>query len=246
MCGRYSLTADTDALVEVFEVPTWPEPALELPRYNIAPTQFAPALILGPEGRRLGSLRWGLIPFWAKDPSIGSRLINARSETVRSKPAFRDAFERRRCLIPADGFYEWRAEAGPRRPKTPYWVHRPDRRTFTFAGLWERWRSPEGPPLHSFTVLTTDANRWIAPLHDRMPVVIRPEDRDTWMAADSPVEALVELLTPAPEDLFAAFPVSPAVNKPANEVAQCIDPVGPLIGPADEWPKDEPEELSLL
>ena len=123
MCGRYTLTKTADELVEVFDVRSTPDFALDLPRFNIAPTQVAPVLVLGPEGRRLGALKWGLVPFWADDPSVGNRLINARSESVREKPSFREAFQRRRCLIPADGFYEWRAQEGGG-PKTPYWIHR--------------------------------------------------------------------------------------------------------------------------
>ncbi|HSR43265.1 MAG TPA: SOS response-associated peptidase [Longimicrobiales bacterium] len=227
MCGRYSLATTTDELVEVFDVAEAPAFDFGLPRWNIAPTQDVPTLVLGREGRRLGPLRWGLVPFWADDPSIGNRLINARSETAHEKPAFREAFPRRRCLVPADGFYEWKRPPEGKGPRTPYWIHAADGHLLTLAGLWERWRPPEGEPLHTFTILTTRANRWMEPIHGRMPVVVAPEDRNAWMDRDTPVEAARELLGPAPEGLLAAREVSTHVNKPENDDPACVEPVGP-------------------
>jgi putative SOS response-associated peptidase YedK len=220
-----------DDLVEVFEVT---EVALEehKPRYNIAPTQQAPVLVLGSAGLRLGSLRWGLVPFWAADPRIGNRMINARSESVASTPAFRESFRTRRCLVPADGFFEWMAgEAGesaarkgkPR--KDPFWIHRPSQRPFTFAGLWSRWRSPEGERLHTFTILTTRVNDRLRPLHDRMPVVIHPPDRQAWLSPDADLAALKGLLFPAPDSFFEAWPVSRAVNSPDVDGPICVLPL---------------------
>ena len=225
MCGRYTLTKTADELVEVFDVTSAPDFALDLPRFNIAPTQVVPVLVLGPEGRRLGALKWGLVPFWADDPSIGNRLINARSESVREKPSFREAFQRRRCLIPADGFYEWQSQEGGG-PKTPYWIHRPGREPFTLAGLWDRWRPDEGEPLHTFTILTTRASDWMVPLHDRMPVIIGEADRDRWMSRDTSEEDAHAMLSPPSEDYFTAYPVSREVNKPANDDPGCIELVG--------------------
>ena len=231
MCGRYSLTSPLDDLVEVFEVS---EVALEehRPRYNIAPTQQAPVLVLGSSGLRLGSLRWGLVPFWAEDPRIGNRMINARSESVATMPAFRESFRSRRCLVPADGFYEWMANAeaeAPARkgkaPKDPFWIHRPDQKPFTFAGLWARWRSPEGERLQTFTILTTRVNDRLRSLHDRMPVVIGPEDRSAWLAPDTVPATLQALLVPASDSFFEAWPVSRAVNSPNVDEPICVLPL---------------------
>jgi putative SOS response-associated peptidase YedK len=230
MCGRYSLTSPLDDLVEVFEVS---DVALveHKPRYNIAPTQEAPTLVLGPAGMRLGSLRWGLVPFWADDPRIGNRMINARSESVATMPAFRESFRDRRCLVPADGFFEWMAGEGARQDKKgkprkdPYWIHRPDQRPFTFAGLWARWRSPAGERLQTFTILTTRANARLRPLHDRMPVVIHPEDRRVWLSPDTEPAALAALLAPAPDALFEAWPVSRLVNSPEVDEPICVLPL---------------------
>lgn len=230
MCGRYTLTAPADELVEVFDVDAltfddWP------PRYNLAPTQDAPVIVRGHSGeRRMGTMRWGLVPAWADDPSIGGRLINARSETAAKKPAFRDAFEARRCLVPADGFYEWQkrtAPAGGKPVKVPWWIHRPDRRPFAFAGLWERWRADvEAAPLVTFTILTTEPNERVRALHDRMPVIL--PDRaaeERWLAPGAGAEELAALLRPAPDDYLEAWPVSTAVNRPANDGPELVEPV---------------------
>lgn len=232
MCGRYTLTAPADELVEVFDVGAltfdhWP------PRYNLAPTQDAPIVVRGREGeRRLGLMRWGLVPGWADDPSIGGRLINARAETAAGKPAFRDAFAERRCLVPADGFYEWQrrpAPSGGKPVKVPWWIHRPGRRPFAFAGLWERWRSAGGgSPLVTFTILTTEPNERVRPLHDRMPVIL--PDRaaeDRWLSPDARADDLAELLTPVAGDYLEAWPVSTAVNRPANDAPELIERLEP-------------------
>ena len=229
MCGRYSLTSPLDDLVEVFQVS---EIALEdyRPRFNIAPTQQVPILARGGAGLRLGMLRWGLVPHWADDPRIGNRMINARSETVATMPAFRDAFRLRRCLVPADGFYEWMTTEGGepgkrgKASKTPYWIHRPDRAPFAFAGLWERWRSPAGERLNTFTILTTSASERIRPLHDRMPVVIRPEHWSIWLDPNTDAASLRALLEPAPDAFFDAWPVSKAVNSPEVDDPICVLP----------------------
>jgi len=177
----------------------------------------------GPLSRRLDLLRWGLIPFWAKDPGIGARMINARAETVAEKPAFRAAFRRRRCLIPADGFYEWRRE-GPR--KQPYHFRLPDGGPFAMAGLWERW-SPEGAdPIETCTILTTDANDVVRPVHHRMPVILLPEAYETWLDPDVDDRgALAPLLVPLAGDAIVGHAVSTHVNAPVNDDPTCVDPL---------------------
>jgi len=218
MCGRFTLTS-IDGLVEEFG--TLVLPADLRPRYNIAPTQAVP--IIANENRGAVELvRWGLIPHWAKDASIGNRMINARSETLASKPAFRAAFTRRRCLVLADGFYEWRRTG---KAKVPYFIRRASRRPFSFAGLWERWKAPDETDVRSCTIVTTEADELIAPLHDRMPVIVLPEDRARWLAPD-PVtsDEVADILRPAPLEDLELFEVSPLVNSPANDSPECIAP----------------------
>lgn len=193
------------------------------PRYNIAPTQAVLAVVRGPDGLRAGWLRWGLIPYWAKDESIGNRLINARSETLGEKPSFREAFRKRRCLIVADGFYEWRRTG---ETKTPVWIHRASRRPFAFAGLWERWRSPEGEPIVSCTIVTTEAIDTLRPIHPRMPVILPPDARDVWLDPDSAPDALERVLRPYPDDDLRFHEVSTLVNSPRNDDPECIEEVG--------------------
>ncbi len=226
MCGRYTLTTPLEGLREVFLFEGAPNLA---PRYNIAPTQEVPAVRLGPEdgGRRLVSLRWGLIPSWAKEASIGSRMINARAESVAEKPAFRTAFRQRRCLIPADGFYEWQAR--PSGPKQPYHIARAAGGPFAFAGLWERWSERGGEePVESFTIVTTEANRRLAAIHHRMPVILAPADHAAWLDPASGIDALQALLRPAPEEAFVATPVSTRVNAVRHDDPSLVEPAPPL------------------
>lgn len=229
MCGRYSLTSPLDEVVEVFEVGhlafgDW------VPRFNVAPTQTAPVLLQSSDGeRRLGPMRWGLVPPWARDSKIGSRMINARAETVWRKPAFRDAARHRRCVVPMDGFYEWRAAADPeggRTQKTPFWIHRPDRGVFGVAGLWERWRDPAGDaePLVTFTILTTDASEWMRPLHDRMPVILDSAGVATWLDGGRDEEELIQVVGATEHAKLEAWEVSRAVNRPVNDGPQLIEP----------------------
>ncbi len=191
------------------------------PRYNIAPSQDAPVVRAADDGgaRELAMLRWGLIPPWAKEAAIGNRMINARAETAAEKPSFRAAFKKRRCLVPADGFYEWKLE-GTR--KQPYRVFLDGGGTLAFAGLWERWRGG-GETIESFAILTTDANPLLAPIHDRMPVILEPAAWPAWLEVEgTPPEALAALLAPAPDDALDAYPVSTRVNSPRNDDADCI------------------------
>ncbi len=222
MCGRFALFTSPEALARLFGVAE--APALE-PRYNIAPTQNIAAVRIAPEGkaREWALLRWGLVPFWAADPRIGSRLINARSETAAEKPAFRHAFRLRRCLVPADGFYEWQRLARERRP---YFIRLRERETFAIAGLWEEWRGPEGVAIASCTLLTTEANALMRPLHDRMPAILPPQDYDLWLDPDvQRPEALLPLLKPYPAEAMIAYPVRPLVNNPANDSPLCVKPL---------------------
>lgn len=223
MCGRFALFASPEALARLFGLDE--APALE-PRYNVAPTQNIAAMRVKPETRKreLTLLRWGLIPFWAQDPSIGSRLINARSETAADRPAFRRAFHARRCLVPADGFYEWRRSE--RRRGQPHFIRMRREEPFAIAGLWEEWQGPEGVVVASCALLTTDANELVRPLHDRMPVILAPHDYDLWLDPDvQRPEALLPLLRPYPAQEMIAYPVRSLVGNPANDSPLCIEPL---------------------
>ncbi|HEX6900686.1 MAG TPA: SOS response-associated peptidase [Thermoanaerobaculia bacterium] len=223
MCGRYTLSTPSDDLALLFDISElMPLP----PRYNLAPTQEAAVVRVTEPGapRRLDLLKWGLIPYWAKEAAIGNRLINARSETVVEKASFKTSFKKKRCLIPADGFYEWKKEG---KLKQPYLIHRKDGKPFAFAGLWSSWRDPErGQPVETFTILTTDANDLMRPLHDRMPVILDRENFDLWL--DPKVEDMAKLqplLVPHSSEDFEAFPVSRLVNSPTNDLPNCIEPL---------------------
>jgi putative SOS response-associated peptidase YedK len=221
MCGRFTLTVSARVLSDLFDVP---EVAEFEPRYNIAPTQpVLAARSRDGENRELATMRWGLIPHWAKDAKIGARMINARGETVATKPAFRSAVKRRRCLIPSDGFFEWQ-KVGSR--KQPHLIRFADQRAFAFAGLWERWRPSDGDAIESCTIITASPNELIAEYHDRMPVILPPSAFDEWLSA-APLadERLAALLTPHPEDEMEVFPVSTRVNKPVNDDPECIKPL---------------------
>ncbi|HBL16889.1 MAG: hypothetical protein A2X36_01860 [Elusimicrobia bacterium GWA2_69_24] len=219
MCGRYTQTAGLDVLRDRFLLDQ--VPAEVLPRYNIAPGQDAP-VVLTRKARCLEALRWGLIPGWAKNPAIGSRLINARCETALEKPAFRQALERRRCLVPADGFYEWK---GVGRAKLPFRFHRRDKEPFAFAGIWDAWKDPEGPELRTFAILTTEANSSVRPVHPRMPVILYPEDEAAWLDAAATPEDLLDGLAPYPPDALTAYPVSRRLNSAQNDDRSLIEPV---------------------
>ncbi|MEE8147325.1 MAG: SOS response-associated peptidase [Longimicrobiales bacterium] len=219
MCGRYALATPAEELTEVFDVP--PISFDYRPKYNIAPTQEAPVVASDSRGKRMGLLRWGLVPFWAKDVGIGNRMINARCETLLSKPAFKYAVESRRCLVLADGFYEWCAGADGR---VPHWIHLPDGGPMAFAGLWERWDGGEDEPLFTFTIVTTDASPSIERIHDRMPVILEEDARERWLDRDLPGESAAELLSPYEGEL-REHEVSRLVNSPANDVPECRDPV---------------------
>lgn len=219
MCGRYTLTSAPEAIRALFryaERPNFP------PRFNVAPTQPIAVVRLVEGKRQFALVRWGLLPSWVKDPRAFTLLINARGESVNDKPAFRNAMKYRRCLIPADGFYEWQARGGR---KQPFYIRARSGEPFAFAGLWETWMGPNGEELETAAIVTTVANTTLAPLHDRMPVIVPPEAYDIWLdgAAVDAVTASA-LIAPAPENLLEAFPVSTDVNRTANDNAKLIEP----------------------
>ena len=219
MCGRYTLASPTERLAEEFG---FDGTSVELaPNYNVAPTQGVAAVLEEGGQRRLEVLRWGLIPPWADDPGIGSRMINARSETAPGKPSFRRAFRERRCLIPADGFYEWQRTNGA---KQPYYIHMEDGRPFAFAGLWESWDKGGEGEVRTCTILTTGANALVGEVHDRMPVILAHDAYDVWLDPASERDELTGLLAPYPEDEMEAYPVSRFVNSPSNNDPRCIEP----------------------
>lgn len=233
MCGRYSLSTPGELVAEVFEV----EESLALePRYNIAPTQTAPIVreSRSEDRRVLRSARWGLVPYWAKDPSIGARAINARSETLARMPSFREPFRRRRCLVPADGFFEWQKRGSG---KQPYHLTLADGTLFAFAGLYDRWRRAEDEWLESFTIVTAEPNGLVEPIHDRMPVILPRESYSLWLDPGiQATEALESLLSPYPAERMLATPVGSLVNSPRNDSSACIEAVE--LDP-------EPENLTL-
>ncbi|MGE5189033.1 MAG: SOS response-associated peptidase [Gemmatimonadota bacterium] len=221
MCGRFALFSPEEILAALFGVEGAGFPP---PSYNIAPSRAVAAVRAVPEAparRELALLRWGLVPSWAKDPAIGNRMINARAETAPGKPSFRSAFRRRRCLVPADGFYEWRKTGGR---KQPYYVRMADGKPFAIAGLWERWEGADGD-IESCVLLTTGPNDLLAPIHDRMPVILSPAGYGPWLDPEGhDPAALLPLLRPFPPDGMVAFPVRTLVNNPAADDPRCIEP----------------------
>ncbi len=244
MCGRFTLNQSAAALAQVFHVHEVPDLAAQ---YNIAPTQMVATVLQNPEGgkREFKQLHWGLIPSWAKDSGMGVKLINARAETIAEKPAFRSAFKHRRCLVLADGFYEWQGQQGK---KQPFYFRLQDGQPFAFAGLWERWRQPvrvasptgeAGTPTNeeiiSCTILTTAANELLQPIHERMPVILEPQDYDLWL--DSQVQTpqtLQQLLRPYPAPAMTAYPVSTLVNNSRHNSSECIMPLSQKNAPANQ------------
>jgi putative SOS response-associated peptidase YedK len=219
MCGRFTLHFPVELLAEIFGLPNLPG---LVPRYNIAPTQAAAVVRSSGTTRKLDLLRWGLVPSWAKDISIGSRMINARSESLPDKPSFRNAVRFRRCIVPASGFFEWKPEGNH---KVPYYIRLSDSTPMGLAGIWEAWKTPEGTSLQTFTILTTSANPLITPIHDRMPVILHPDAYDFWLDKNvNNPEQLQSLYPPYPADLMTIYPVSTLVNSPRNDNPACIEP----------------------
>ncbi|MEO0456996.1 MAG: SOS response-associated peptidase [Cyanobacteria bacterium P01_A01_bin.114] len=224
MCGRYTQTQSGKAIAAAFGLSKEPQPQ---PRYNIAPSQPVSAIAQPGTTREYRIFQWGLVPSWSKDPSIGSRMINARAETAAEKPSFRAAFKRRRCLIVADGFYEWQKSGGSvGKQKQPYYIQLEDQSLFGFAGLWEQWESGDGSYLETCTILTTEPNDLMQTIHNRMPVILHPQDYDTWLDPDLQTgRSLQPLLRPYEAAAMQAYPVSTMVNSPRNETPACIEPL---------------------
>jgi putative SOS response-associated peptidase YedK len=222
MCGRFTLTVDPGQLHEAFPWASVPDEFP--PRFNIAPTQ--PVAVIPNDGlNRMDFYTWGLIPSWAKDPEIGNRLINARAETLAEKPAFRSAFKRRRCLILADGFYEWMQQAD-KKSKIPMYIQLADKKPFAFAGLWEIWNSSDGSEIRSCTIITTRPNRLMEEIHNRMPAILAPQHYQSWISPDEQdARSLATFLEPIPAAEMKAYPVSRLVNSPNNDVPDCIRPI---------------------
>jgi putative SOS response-associated peptidase YedK len=244
VCGRYELHAHPAAIALAFGLGV---PPAVVPRYNIAPTQQVPIVRRAADSlNELVEVRWGLVPRWAKNPAIGVRMINARAETAAEKRAFRNAFRRHRCLLPADGFYEWKTLASG---KQPVHVGMKDRQPFGLAGLYERWLAADGTVLDTCTIVTTGANALLRPLHDRMPVIIAPADHARWL--DPANEAVTDLLVPYPADAMTWHPVSSRVNAVRNDDPSLIEPLGadessPADGPEAGSAAEEPVQASLL
>lgn len=227
MCGRFTLTRSAKAIAQAFELSE--SPTVEA-RYNIAPTQPVPAILAETDGggsaRKFSHLYWGLIPSWSKDPAIATRLINARSETVAEKPSFRTAFKRRRCLIVADGFYEWKREGKTKQPHFFFVGNAEERQIFAFAGLWEHWESSEGDWINSCTILTTEANDVLRPVHDRMPVILHQQDYDLWLDPTvQQTDELRSLLRPYDAEAMGSYAVNTQVNNARNDSAACVEPL---------------------
>ncbi len=222
MCGRYSQSQSAEIIAQAFQVDN--VPTLK-PRYNIAPTQSVPTVLQtsASTNRQFKMLHWGLIPSWAKDQKMGARLINARAETVAEKPAFRSAFKQRRCLVLADGFYEWQQQENNKQ-KQPFYFCYQDGRPFAFAGLWEHWEDATGEEIESCSLLTTEPNELMSTIHNRMPVILEPKDYDLWLDPEvKKPELLQPLLRPYVSEEMTAYPVSKTVNKPSNDSTECIE-----------------------
>jgi putative SOS response-associated peptidase YedK len=219
MCGRFALFASGEELRQRYPMVDIPE--LE-PRYNVAPTQQVAALRATDSGRALSMLRWGLVPSWATDVSIGYKLLNARAETVAEKPSFRSAFKKRRCVVPASGYYEWQKTGA--RNKLPHFIRPRDGGLFSFAGLWESWHDPHGEIIESCTIVTTEANAVTRPVHDRMPLILDPSAEALWLDAGAETASLHALLVPYPDAKLEVIPVNPWVSNARNQGPRCLEP----------------------
>lgn len=224
MCGRYALYSEKDEITEHFGAES-KDDGIFVPRYNIAPGSINPVVLVGKSrDTGIGALKWGLVPSWSKDEKIGYSLINARSETLNEKPSFKNSFERRRCVIPANGFYEWKKFT--EKKKIPFYIRLLKQHLFGFAGLFDSWETPDGDKLFTYTIITTEANALLQPLHERMPVILRPEQYAIWLdPINSNTETMQNLLTPYPTDEMSVFQVSDIVNNARNDGPELIQPV---------------------
>lgn len=218
MCGRFQLSVKGKHISERFNIEVFDE--FYKPNFNCAPSQKLP-VITNTEPAKLSYFKWGLIPFWAKDPKIGYKLINTRAETILEKPSFKNAFKKRRCLIPANGFYEWKKDAN----KTPYRIFLKQEKLFTMAGIWETWKDAEDKEVFSFSIITTTPNRLMDNIHNRMPVILKEEDENKWLN-EKDEKALQKLLDPFDPDKMDAYTISKSVNSPANNFVEIIEPSG--------------------
>lgn len=238
MCGRYAVTLPPEAMREAFayrEQPNFP------PRYNIAPTQPVPVVRMDEGARRFMLMRWGFIPGWVKDPKEFPLVINIRGESIREKPSFRAAFARRRCLMPADGFYEWqRLGTGRQQESRPYLFRRPDRGLFAFAALWETWHSRDGSEIDTVALVNGPANGLMAAVHERCPVIVAPEHYGTWLDPAAEPAELAALLRPPADELLEMVRIGPAVNKVANDGPEVQEPFDPAAAPGLEKPAAAP------
>ncbi|NOU79378.1 SOS response-associated peptidase [Paenibacillus sp. LMG 31459] len=223
MCGRFTITVTLEELITHYLIDDSKLATLK-PNYNVAPMHNVPAVIASDAGKRLGELRWGLVPFWAKDEKIGSKMINARAETVAEKPAFKRLLKTKRCIIPADGFYEWKKDGTS---KQPYRILMSDGSLFSFAGLYDTWEDPEGKKLSTCTIITTTPNSLMEDIHDRMPVILRPEDEADWLGRDNDdVESLLKLLKPYDAAKMRAYKVPSAVGNVRNNSKELLEDIG--------------------
>ena len=218
MCGRFSLTVTEAELNLRFELEGGVAPYES--RYNCAPTQML-AVITNQDERQIRYMKWGLIPSWAKDPAIGNKMINARAETIGEKPSYRVPLRSQRCIIPSDGFYEWKQNGR----KIPYRIYLKNSRIFTYAGLWDKWKDREGNLVNSFTIITTRANEFMSSIHERMPVILDPTDEKRWLH-ETDMDSVLSLLKPCPAEIMEAYPVSDLVNSPRNDVPEILLKVG--------------------
>ena len=226
MCGRFARYDDEKELVERFNF-TNPSGILFEKRFNIAPTQNVPVVVVEEDNRILKLMKWGLVPFWAKDPSIGNKLINARAETITEKASFKNPLKKKRCLVPASGFYEWK-KSEKIKTKIPIFFKLKNEEPLAFAGIWDDWKKPEGDKLVTFTIITTMANDLMKPIHDRMPVILQRKDESKWLDPELiGLDKLISLLNPYPSDLMEAYEVSTLVNSPKNDSPNCIIPLKP-------------------
>lgn len=225
MCGRYTLFAEFDEILDRFDIEVSIDQELYNPSYNIAPSHSVLSVINDGTRNRLGYLRWGFVPTWAKDEKIGYKMINARAETLAEKPSFREAYKHRRCLVVADSFYEWKK--GADNSKTPMRITLKSEKLFAMAGIWERWKTPEGKPLFTCSIITTTSNELMKDIHDRMPVILNKEDEQTWLDPKlDDVSKISHLLKPLPADHMEAYEVSTMVNSPRNNSPQLIQKIG--------------------
>jgi len=220
MCGRFANIERFEKLAARYNAKPFKGEEWQ-GSYNVAPTQMIPVIVEEPEGLEIRLMKWGLVPFWAKDAKIGNSMINARAETIKEKPGFRDSFKNKRCIIPANGFFEWRKLITA---KEPYYFS-PQEGLFSFAGLWSAWVSPESTEIETFTIITTGANKVVKPIHDRMPVIMGHNSMGAWLSQTTKVNELQELLIPCPDDQMQGYPVSKLINSPKNNEAKCIERV---------------------